>query len=101
MVKNAGEVPMSVAVLVLGGRSGCTSFLLAAPGHGKGGQDGRGPAGLGIVPGSGSDPSVIFEAGIRIPAVFGAVGIKLVVSRRIRAELRSAGPNMQHPGYYT
>ena len=62
---------------------------------------GRGPAGPGIVPGSGSDPSVIFEAGIRIPAVFGAVGIKLVVSRRIRAELRSAGPNMQHPGYYT
>ena len=63
--------------------------------------DSRGPAGPGIVPGSGSDPSVIFEAGIRIPAVFGAVGIKLVVSRRIRAELRSAGPNMQHPGYYT
>ena len=49
------------------------------------------PAGPGIVLGSGSDPSVIFEAGIRIPAVFGAAGIKLVVSRRIRAELRSAG----------
>ena len=42
MVKNAGEVPMSVAVLVLGGRSGCNSFLLAAPGHGKGCQDGGG-----------------------------------------------------------
>jgi hypothetical protein len=52
---------------------------------------GRAPAGSGIVLGSGSDPSVIFEAGIRIPAVFGAAGIKLVVSRRIRAELRSAG----------
>ena len=60
----------------------------------------RGPAGPGIVPGSGSDPSVIFGAGIRIPAVLGTVRIKLVVSRRIRAELRSAGPNMQHPGYY-
>ena len=61
----------------------------------------RDPAGPGIVPGSGSDPSVTFEAGIRIPAVFGAVGIKLMVSRRIRAELRSARPNMQHPSYYT
>ena len=31
---------MSVAVLVLGGRSGGKLFLLAAPGHGKGCQDG-------------------------------------------------------------
>ena len=33
---------MSVAVLVLGGRSGGKLFLLAAPGHGKGCQDGVG-----------------------------------------------------------
>ena len=33
---------MSVAVLVLRGRSGCKSFLLAAPGHSKGCQDGFG-----------------------------------------------------------
>ena len=39
--------------------------------------------------GSGSDPSVIFEAGIWILAVLGAAGIKLVVSRRIQAELRT------------
>ena len=43
----------------------------------------RAPTGPGIVLGSRSDPSVIFEAGIRIRAVFGAAGIKLVVSRRI------------------
>ena len=33
---------MSVAVLVFGGRSGCKSVLLAAPGHGNGCQDGLG-----------------------------------------------------------
>ena len=47
----------------------------------------RGPTGPGIMPGSGSNLSIIFEAGIQIPAVFGAVGIKLVVSQQIQAEL--------------
>ena len=36
MIEGAGEVPMSVAVLVLGGRSGGKLLLLAAPSHSKG-----------------------------------------------------------------
>ena len=38
----AGEVPMSVAVSVLGGRSGGKLLVLAAPGHGKGKYDANG-----------------------------------------------------------
>jgi hypothetical protein len=42
MFEAAGEVPMSVAVSVLGGRSGGKLLLLAAPGHGKGKYDANG-----------------------------------------------------------
>ena len=38
---DALRVPVSVAVSVLGGRSGGKPFLLAAPGHGKGCQCAR------------------------------------------------------------
>ena len=51
----------------------------------------RGRASLGIMPGSGSDPGVILRPGSCIPAVFWLVGIQLVVSQRIPAEMCSAG----------
>ena len=43
------------------------------------------------MPGSGSDPGVILRPGSCIPAVFWLVGIQLVVSQRIPAEMCSTG----------
>ena len=66
------------------------AFLVAKSALGTHGANG-GCASPGIMPGSGSDPRMILRLGSCVPAVFGLVGIQLVVSQRIPAEMCNAG----------